>query len=476
MGQIITFYSYKGGAGRSMALVNTACLLAQRSQGKVLMIDWDLEAPGLLNYFGPYLENSSPQIGLLEFMERCQRKIKRKTLKENPAIFHSLFESLKDYLIPINLPRSTAQLYLLPAGELNDSFPERHQKFDWHGLFKKAPYFFSAFAQYLSEQFEYVCIDSRTGFTDTGGICTMVLPEKLVCVFTPNNQSLQGVLALSHRATQYRINSDDLRPLMIYPLPSRIELEEEELKHAWKTTYKNEFKQLFQEVYGLPNSISLDTYFDNVMIRHVSRYAYGEEIAVLEEQDPDRYSLEEAYRSFCVQLTDVECIWEDKPFHQVIRPFEVGFIFSQKNQPEMNQLLTWLKPMKKDRVINWEDTTILPFEKWDETNASRLLQERGGYDLIFTILSGTLNEQVNGNNDNTQTFSQELQYALSHGNGKFIPILADDFPWENLMQNKTSILPHKKRPLSSWSDPDEAWERVMDKVQQILLDKVEENG
>src|SRR5258708_2559258 len=54
-GQVITFYSYKGGTGRSMALANIACLLAQRQSlnaGKgVLLIDWDLEAPGLHRYF-----------------------------------------------------------------------------------------------------------------------------------------------------------------------------------------------------------------------------------------------------------------------------------------------------------------------------------------------------------------------------------------------------------------------------------------
>jgi len=48
-GQIITFYSYKGGTGRSMALANIACILAEQqtaARGKgVLMIDWDLEAP-----------------------------------------------------------------------------------------------------------------------------------------------------------------------------------------------------------------------------------------------------------------------------------------------------------------------------------------------------------------------------------------------------------------------------------------------
>ena len=55
-GKIISFYSYKGGTGRSMALANMAWILA--SFGKqVLVVDWDLEAPGLHRYFAPFLDD-----------------------------------------------------------------------------------------------------------------------------------------------------------------------------------------------------------------------------------------------------------------------------------------------------------------------------------------------------------------------------------------------------------------------------------
>ena len=45
-GKIVTFYSYKGGTGRTMALANVAWILAGNGY-KVLAVDWDLEAPGL---------------------------------------------------------------------------------------------------------------------------------------------------------------------------------------------------------------------------------------------------------------------------------------------------------------------------------------------------------------------------------------------------------------------------------------------
>src|SRR5215468_9763563 len=47
---IVTFYSFKGGVGRSMTLVNIAELLADAGY-KVIVCDWDLEAPGLERYF-----------------------------------------------------------------------------------------------------------------------------------------------------------------------------------------------------------------------------------------------------------------------------------------------------------------------------------------------------------------------------------------------------------------------------------------
>ena len=47
---ICTFYSYKGGVGRSMALANVADRLCRYGL-KTLIVDFDLEAPGLERYF-----------------------------------------------------------------------------------------------------------------------------------------------------------------------------------------------------------------------------------------------------------------------------------------------------------------------------------------------------------------------------------------------------------------------------------------
>ena len=46
---VTTFYSYKGGVGRTMALANVAALLAEIGR-RVLVVDFDLEAPGVPSY------------------------------------------------------------------------------------------------------------------------------------------------------------------------------------------------------------------------------------------------------------------------------------------------------------------------------------------------------------------------------------------------------------------------------------------
>ena len=68
-GRIVTFYSYKGGTGRSMAVANVAWILASNGN-RVLIIDWDLEAPGLHKYFHPFLRDKklSNTRGVIDFV------------------------------------------------------------------------------------------------------------------------------------------------------------------------------------------------------------------------------------------------------------------------------------------------------------------------------------------------------------------------------------------------------------------------
>src|SRR5262249_32270779 len=94
---IISFYSYKGGVGRSMAMANLAVLFA-RAGFRVLVVDFDLEAPGLESYLvaGPDRESSFKQLrerpGLLDLLYDYKRRMASKEPSESP------FPALDAYL------------------------------------------------------------------------------------------------------------------------------------------------------------------------------------------------------------------------------------------------------------------------------------------------------------------------------------------------------------------------------------------
>ncbi|MEA2686334.1 MAG: hypothetical protein QOE93_1529, partial [Actinomycetota bacterium] len=70
---IITFYSFKGGVGRTLALANIGVVLARNHS--VLAIDFDLEAPGLSRYYQNAFRSADPvsRVGLLELLQASTR-------------------------------------------------------------------------------------------------------------------------------------------------------------------------------------------------------------------------------------------------------------------------------------------------------------------------------------------------------------------------------------------------------------------
>lgn len=66
-GTVVSFYSYKGGVGRTLALANVAAALAGWGY-RVLALDWDLEAPGLSHYFRTWVD--APAFGLVDLVEQ----------------------------------------------------------------------------------------------------------------------------------------------------------------------------------------------------------------------------------------------------------------------------------------------------------------------------------------------------------------------------------------------------------------------
>ena len=64
---VVTFYSYKGGVGRTSALMNCAYRLAEMGK-RVFVLDFDLEAPGVDSF--ELSQSNASRPGLVEYIAR----------------------------------------------------------------------------------------------------------------------------------------------------------------------------------------------------------------------------------------------------------------------------------------------------------------------------------------------------------------------------------------------------------------------
>ena len=319
--EVITFYSYKGGTGRTMALANVACLFAagKEQPQRVLAIDWDLEAPGLHYYLRPPSAGlvGSAINGVVEYFTRVQE-----VLGEGVAEIKDQEAQAEDILARIPWAEfchatSVPNVDLMPAGCMDSSYQTRLAKLDWPHMYQQAPGLFRCFARQLAKAYDVVLVDSRTGLTDISGICTSLLPDKLVVVFTANRQSLAGIENLVTSSVDYRQGSRDVRPLLVYPLPSRIDAERDKLRQLWRhgdsslgiEGYQPQFERMFQSVYAL-EACTLSVYCDEVQVQHSPDYAYGEDVAAIHMQEADRFSIVRSYQALLRWIQASAAPWE----------------------------------------------------------------------------------------------------------------------------------------------------------------------
>lgn len=202
---IITFYSYKGGMGRTTTLISYAIDLALNRKKRVFIIDCDLEAPGYLNFFNLSQHkslSSGKTNGLVEFLSDLQFSKSEKTLDLNNYMVNVSFGN--DRLDGDGLE----SIYLMPAGNLNEDFDfgtgeNRRQYLDGLSrinlsneisLIKSIQILIDKINEEVHP--DVILIDSRTGFNDIIGTSSLYIADMIVGFFGFNEQTLPGLLNL----------------------------------------------------------------------------------------------------------------------------------------------------------------------------------------------------------------------------------------------------------------------------------------
>ena len=130
----------------------------------------------------------------------------------------------------------------MPAGRQGPAYSRKLAAFNWIDFYERlgGRRLLEAAKIQMRSIYDYVLIDSRTGVSDTSGICTVEMPDTLVVCFTLNDQSIRGAAAVAASvrdqrraltaaaaATAETPTTPAEIPFRIFPIPTRVEITSE---------------------------------------------------------------------------------------------------------------------------------------------------------------------------------------------------------------------------------------------------------
>ena len=292
--RVVTFYSFKGGVGRTFALCDVAVYLARWGY-RVLCVDLDLEAPGLARYFnGSLKENNCP--GMLEILDAWAKDANDEAISAEAIV-------PVDLPATDDLPGTNSRLALVKSGRGGDDYVRRLHAVDWQRLFdeQRAGRRLEALRDRWLDTFDLVLIDSRTGWSDVGEICTIHLPDILVTLFTPNEQSFRGALDVAD-ASKLGVGRLplDRAPLRVVPVLTRVDKDEYDEQQRWTQRLLLEASRFVGD--WDPEEETPPDVLAHLVVPYVPYWSYGERLAAMRNERVSSLSVGRAHETLAALL------------------------------------------------------------------------------------------------------------------------------------------------------------------------------
>lgn len=183
----VCFYSFKGGVGRTTAVVMSAIELARQGK-KIVIVDFDLEAPGIASLFP---EESMSQYGLLDFL--LESNVYDSEIKIDEYIY-----SVGDYC---NVDKMGGEIYVMPAyGKVTKNNADLYRKgimrFDldtpaYEKEITPVDNLLSMVDRFLDPDF--IFIDTRSGIHQIGGMTLTRYTDLALLFFYGSPQNTAGM-------------------------------------------------------------------------------------------------------------------------------------------------------------------------------------------------------------------------------------------------------------------------------------------
>ncbi|NJR66272.1 MAG: ParA family protein, partial [Leptolyngbyaceae cyanobacterium CRU_2_3] len=188
----VTFYSFKGGVGRTTALTHVAWILALRGR-KIVAVDLDLEAPGLSTAFNL---NPQPKYGIVDYF--YERSYLPKGVEPNISVAQIFGE--------VRVPNATGRLFVVPAGTLDLDYISKVDDLRATTVTDSGEHLWSIFSREIQEQLkpDILLIDSRTGINQWGALSLLQAADEVIVFLFPNEQNRQGISLLLQSLQSFR--------------------------------------------------------------------------------------------------------------------------------------------------------------------------------------------------------------------------------------------------------------------------------
>jgi TIR domain len=140
---------------------------------------------------------------------------------------------------------------------------------------------------------------------------------------------------------------------------------------------------------------------------------------------------------------------------------EIFFSYAHEDEALRDQFAMHLRPLQRQGVIKvWHDRNIKAGEEWDK-EVDRHLESA---DIILLLISANFLAS-------DYCYGIELQRALERhdrNEARVIPIIFRSVDWQNSLFGKLSALPTDGKPITSWSDQDEAFTNVIRELRRVI--------
>jgi len=276
--ETITFYSYKGGVGRTLALANIAMYLSRFGKN-VCIMDFDLEAPGLPYKFPSLIKPDEIKCGLVDYIFEFEK---------NQAI-PDLWEKYSSIIR--QKTENRGEIRIIPSGNiLSAEYWQKLASINWHDLFYEEDSegipFFLELKERIEKEFkpDFLLIDSRTGITEMSGVCTSLLPDKVVFLIVNNRENIDGAKQIfrSIQRTERLPGQEDIK--IVFAL-TRIPFPREDND---RETENNIVKGILNYINKPTDDLESQLTIDKICILHSDRNLELSESLKLEQEGVDK--------------------------------------------------------------------------------------------------------------------------------------------------------------------------------------------